>query len=105
MISVQVDKTWINSTLIDFQAPVLDYEECRVLCRVIKTTLVFFLLKYFPKYFQDTAGCEGWTWSSENNTAVRNNCLLYSGLGEEYFTFPDCVRKLQLSFKFNDKIK
>ena len=43
-------------------------------------------------YRQDRAGCEGWTWTSRNNTELINHCVLYSHLGE-YRDFPESIRK------------
>ena len=35
----EVDQSWINSTVLDLVQPVMDYEECQLLCQVRKTTL------------------------------------------------------------------
>ena len=40
---------------------------------------------------QDKAGCEGWTWTDEDNTALHNECILYSDFGRT-ISYPHCVR-------------
>merc|ERR1711953_865606 len=67
----KVDQSWTNSTLLDVLTSVPDYEECQALCR-------------------DKAGCEGWTWTDEENSALRNHCFLYSDFGRT-FSYPHCV--------------
>merc|ERR1711953_1416688 len=67
----KVDQSWTNSTLLDVLTSVPDYEECQALCR-------------------DKAGCEGWTWTDEENSALRNHCLLYSDFGRT-LSYPHCV--------------
>ena len=44
---------------------------------------------------QDTPGCEGWTWTDEDNTALHNGCLLYSAFGET-ISYPHCVRYVEV---------
>ena len=34
-----MDQSWSNSSLLDIALPVLDYEECQLLCRVRVTFL------------------------------------------------------------------
>ena len=33
-----VDMSWANTTLLEFETNIPDYEECQTLCKVIKTT-------------------------------------------------------------------
>ena len=42
--------------------------------------------------YQDKTGCEGWTWTDEDNAVFRNNCWMYSNLGD-LTDYPHCVRK------------
>ena len=86
---LKVNKGWTNSTILDFLSPVVEYEDCQSVCRVRKTTFVC-RPTLFPR--QERAGCEGWTWTSENNTELINHCLLYSHLGE-YRDLPESIRK------------
>ena len=41
---------------------------------------------------QDRSGCEGWTWTDEENTVFVHNCLMFSALGQQV-SAPNCVRK------------
>ena len=47
---------------------------------------------------QDEAGCEGWTWTDEDNAVFSNNCWMYSSLGE-LTAYPHCVRKESTQLK------
>ena len=52
-------------------APVLDYKECQAVC-------------------QARVGCQGWTWTTEDNAERQNYCSLYSSLGPTSQA-PDCI--------------
>jgi len=67
----KVDVRWTNSTVMDPVTMVPGYEECHTLC-------------------QDQAGCEGWTWTSEENSLFSSYCWIFSDLGQTT-SFPNCV--------------
>merc|ERR1711936_775470 len=67
----KVDVTWTNSTVLDLVIPVLDYEECQTLC-------------------QARAGCEGWTWTGDENEEWQDHCLMFSDIGQTV-SYPGCV--------------
>ena len=67
----KINTSWRNFTLVDEITPVLNYEECQAVCQV-------------------TVGCEGWTWTTEDNTEHHNYCYLYSNLGLTSQS-PDCI--------------
>ena len=37
----EVDKSWVDNTVLDLVIPSTDYEECQTECQVTKTTFVF----------------------------------------------------------------
>ena len=57
--------------------------------QITKTT---FIIHRNNHVIQDEAGCEGWTWTDEENALLSNNCLMFSNLGEKS-AYPHCVRK------------
>ena len=42
--------------------------------------------------YQDKAGCEGWTWTEEDNAELSNECWMFSSLGN-LTAFPHRTRK------------
>ena len=67
----KADTIWRNSSLVTEIAPVLDYKECQAVC-------------------QARVGCQGWTWTTEDNAERQNYCSLYSSLGPTSEA-PDCI--------------
>ena len=38
------------------------------------------------------AGCEGWTWTGDENEEWQDHCLMFSNIGQTV-SYPGCVRK------------
>ena len=47
------------------------------------------------EFFQEKAGCVGWTWTSENHSEFPNYCFMFSALDQPK-DFPDSIRKRRL---------
>ena len=60
---------------------------------VSKTTFIIHLNNDVLN-IQDKAGCEGWTWTDddEDNAGLTNRCFMFSNLGDLQ-AFPDSIRK------------
>ena len=67
----KADTRWREATLMAEITAVLEYEDCQAECQV-------------------TEGCEGWTWTREDNTEQQNYCFLFSHLGLT-FQSPHCI--------------
>ena len=48
-------------------------------------------------YLQDKAGCEGWTWTDEENSDLANYCWMYSELGQ-LTSSSNCIRKESIKY-------
>ena len=64
----------------------------------LTTTFVKFVKIFCNLDIEDTADCEGWTWTEEDNELLPLHCLMYSHLGTT-IEFPNAIRNGSMRFK------
>jgi len=60
----EVDTAWNNATIIQFETPVTEAEQCQQICK-------------------DNNACAAWTWTNANNHEIKEACFLFSNIGEK----------------------